>query len=230
MNGGVSSENLSESDIIRRLNLSGHDEISDAEFAAQDVLFPLASPRPAAVLVPLIRMPIDFGGPGWHILYTRRTELVQHHKGQVSFPGGRASPGDSSLEATALREAFEEIGLHPSHVRILGRMGKLMTGSNHLITPVVGIIPWPYKFTVEPNEVSRVFTIPIDWLADSAHYTIHPREFPPDSPVPPQFRRLQIICFTPYHGEVLWGATAEVTLRLIERLEVKKTPGPPKEG
>jgi 8-oxo-dGTP pyrophosphatase MutT (NUDIX family) len=217
MSCSIFSANLSEADIINRLNLYEHDKISCDILAAGNNPFPSEPPLQAAVLIPLVQMPVEFGGPGWHILYTRRTDIVQHHKGQVSFPGGRSDPGDISPEATALREAFGEIGLHPSHVRILGQMDKFITITNYLVTPVVGIIPWPYTFIPEPNEVSRVFTIPIDWIADSTHYEIRPRELQSDVPVLPQFR--YAIYFKPYNGEVLWGSTAEVTLRLIDRLE-----------
>ena len=211
-------DNLTESDIVRRLDLDGREETSDDILAAPDDLFPAGPPPPAAVLVPLVRMDDGCGKPGWHILYTRRTDLVRHHKGQVSFPGGRTDPGDDSPEATALRESFEEIGLDRSCVRILGRMEKFLTISNYLVTPVIGIIPWPCLFTLEPKEVSRVFTIPIDWLADPAHYEVCRREVPQNFPVPPNFNDFEIICYKPYDGEAVWGATAAVTLRLVKKL------------
>ena len=214
----ISSAKLTEADIIERLGPHVQEEPRGAVPLEPDSPSSLALPRPAAVLMPLIRMPAESGETDWHILYTRRTDLVKHHKGQVCFPGGRSDPEDPSPEATALREAFEEIGLGASHVRILGRMDEFVTITNYLVTPVVGVIPWPYTFTLEPKEVSRVFTIPMDWLADSNNYEIRQRELPPDFPVPPRFGSLQIVRFKPYHGEVLWGATAEATLRLIERL------------
>ncbi|MDD5168046.1 MAG: CoA pyrophosphatase, partial [Syntrophales bacterium] len=158
---------LNESDIIARLERDRKVVSSGTDSATYDDDASWAPPRPAAVLIPLIRMPIESGGPGWHILYTRRTDLVEHHKGQVSFPGGRRDPGDSSPEATALREACEEIGLNPADVHILGRMDDFLTVSNYRVTPVVGTMPWPYPLTLSPNEVSRVFTVPVDWLADS---------------------------------------------------------------
>ena len=221
MKNPVSFEKLTESDIIERLDLAGHDGTSGDVLAAPDDLFPSEAPRPAAVLVPLIRMPAESGKPGWHILYTRRTDLVQHHKGQVSFPGGHSDPEDASPEATALREAFEEIGLDPSCVRILGRMEKILTISNYLVTPIVGIVPWPCTFTLQPREVSRVFTIPIDWLADPAHYEIRRREVPPDFPIPSRFRDFHIVCYKAYDEEIVWGATAAVTLRLIKKLNTE---------
>ena len=95
-----------------------------------------ASPRPAAVLIPFLQVKGQ-----WHILFTRRTDTVADHKGQVAFPGGRADPGDLSPEFTALREAEEEIGLNPANISILGCLQELPTITNYSITPVVGVMP-----------------------------------------------------------------------------------------
>jgi 8-oxo-dGTP pyrophosphatase MutT (NUDIX family) len=91
---------------------------------------------------------------------------VAEHQGQVAFPGGRADPSDTTPEMTALREAHEEIGIDPTKVRILGRMQSLHTISNYVVTPIVGVIPWPVSFRLEETEVRRVFSIPLNWLAD----------------------------------------------------------------
>ncbi len=158
----------------------------------------------------------------WHVLYTRRTDTVADHKGQVSFPGGSSEPQDVSLEATALREAEEEIGLHAADVRVVGRLERLYTVSNYLITPVVGLIPWPYTFQLETSEVSRVFTIPLRWLADESHYSLQER----DVLIPGLTRRVRyVIIFEPYNQEVLWGVSAEITMRLLWKLGLSKLAG-----
>lgn len=162
--------------------------------------------RPAAVLVPLI-----CGSGDWEILFTRRTDTVQSHKGQVSFPGGAADPIDRSPEETALREAREEVGLDPAYVRVLGRMPHFTTISSYLITPVLARIPWPYPFTLSAEEVLRVFTIPLSWLAAPAHWSERP------------YRRSNgmeenVIFYQPYDGEILWGISARITLDLLEIL------------
>jgi 8-oxo-dGTP pyrophosphatase MutT (NUDIX family) len=199
---------LTASDIAARLADAlpdAHDPI-DLEFPALAGLVK-GPPRPAAVLAPLLRLDGE-----WHVLYTRRNANLPEHSGQVAFPGGRADPGDPSPEATALREAQEEIGLAPSDVRILGRLRQYLTITNYRITPVVGVMPWPYVFTPAEIEVSRIFTMPLTWLADPANHEERQRILP--EPHPP----VGVIYFKEYDGEVLWGATARMTLQLIKSL------------
>jgi 8-oxo-dGTP pyrophosphatase MutT (NUDIX family) len=168
-----------------------------------------AMPQNAAVLVPFQRI-----SEQWNILFTRRKSSLPEHSGQVAFPGGRADPGDSSAEETALREAKEEINLSPADVQILGRLHELRTISNYCVQPVVGVIPWPYEFKMAKEEVSRVFTIPLEWLADPNHHVIQFRELPGlHSPVP-------VIYFDRYEGELLWGVSAEIALDLMESLQI----------
>ncbi len=148
----------------------------------------------------------------WQLVFTRRTDTVEHHKGQVSFPGGGCETGESTPEATALREAREEIGLAPEDVRLLGRMNDIITITNYRVTPIVGVIPWPYMFTPEPAEVGRVFSIPLLWLADRANWEEKPitregfsRPFP-------------VIRYHSYAGEILWGVTARITQDLLKTI------------
>ena len=159
--------------------------------------------RRAAVLIPLALVVDE-----WHVLFTRRTDIVDHHKGQVSFPGGRTDPDDESSEATALRESFEEIGVRPEDVRLLGALGEYLTVSNYLVTPFVGIIPWPYTFIVHTPEVERVFTIPLDWLADPLHRQEMVRKETGRG----------FITYLPYDGELLWGVTARITVSFLAAL------------
>jgi 8-oxo-dGTP pyrophosphatase MutT (NUDIX family) len=108
--------------------------------------------RCAAVLMPLL-----WNDGEWHLLFTRRTERVESHKGQVSFPGGACHDGEKIPEQTALRETQEEIGIQPRDVRVLGRLTSMATISHFLVTPIVGVIPWPYVFRPEQAEVARIF-------------------------------------------------------------------------
>jgi 8-oxo-dGTP pyrophosphatase MutT (NUDIX family) len=168
---------------------------------------PAEPPRAAAVLIPILRVEGE-----WHVLYTRRTDTVADHKGQVAFPGGSSDPDDPSPEATALREAHEEIGLNPQDVRILGRLNSLLTITNYCVTPVVGAIPWPYPLHLETSEVSRAFTIPLAWLADPDPWEVQQHVLP-GRPEPHP-----VIYFQLYEGELLWGVSAQITINLIKVL------------
>jgi 8-oxo-dGTP pyrophosphatase MutT (NUDIX family) len=161
----------------------------------------------AAVLIPLARIESE-----WQVVFTRRTDTVEHHKGQVSFPGGGCDRQEYVPEATALREAQEEIGLAREDVRLLGRLNDVLTITHYRVTPVVGSMPWPYTFTPEPAEVGRVFHIPLSWLAERSHRREQP--FTPDG-FP---RPFHVVVFEEYDGEVLWGATARMTLNFLEVL------------
>jgi 8-oxo-dGTP pyrophosphatase MutT (NUDIX family) len=160
--------------------------------------------RPAAVLVPLY-----LDGGEWHVLFTLRTHLVDTHKGQVSFPGGRVDPEDRSRVETALREAEEEIGLRREDVSVLGQLDELLTVTQYHITPVVGVFPWPYSFVLSTAELSEVFGVPLAWLADPAHLEIQQRE-----PMAPG-RKIPVY-YLHYGNYTIWGATARMLLNLIE--------------
>jgi len=157
----------------------------------------------AAVLVPLVWQDDE-----WHLLYTRRTDTVESHKGQVSFPGGACDDGETTPEQTALREADEEIGIRPSDVTILGRLSDMITVTYFQVTPVVGVVKWPTVFRVGEDEVARVFTIPLGWLANPSNRWQFER---------PETKR-GLIAYHPYDGELLWGATARMTVDFLEIL------------
>ncbi len=154
----------------------------------------------AAVLIPLVWYDEE-----WHLLFTRRTDTVESHKGQVSFPGGGCDEGETMPEQTALREAEEEIGVLPSEVRVLGRLSNLITVTYFRVTPVVGVVRWPAVFRVGAHEVARIFTIPLGWLANSSNRW--------QFEIPGTNRSL--IAYHPYDGELLWGATARMTVDFL---------------
>ncbi len=163
--------------------------------------------NPAAVLVPLVR---EQGA--WHLLFIRRAEHEDdYHGGQVAFAGGKHEPDDADLLTTALREAEEEVGIEPDDVTVLGQLNDHHSISRFRIRPVVARIPWPYRLQPDPREVARVFTIPLNWLANPGHHYIRQRRLTPDRSVP-------VVYFKEYDGEQLWGATARMTLSLVSLL------------
>ena len=161
----------------------------------------------AAVLIPL-----GWWKDEWNLVFTRRAETVNHHKGQVSFPGGGCNLDETAPEETALREAEEEIGLKPADVRLLGRLNDVVTITHYRVTPVVAVMPWPYDVQIEPAEVGRVFTIPLLWLADRRNWGEQP--VTPDG-VP---RPFPVITYHLYDGETLWGASARITQNFLSVL------------
>jgi 8-oxo-dGTP pyrophosphatase MutT (NUDIX family) len=166
----------------------------------------------SAVLVPLLKEEA-----GWKLLFTRRSEQVADHRAQVSFPGGHVEPRDSGPLQTALREASEEIGIRPEDVRPLGILKPVDTRTNFRIWPVVGILRWPVPLTLSVEEVREVFPVPIDWLMEPTRLNWRP--------VDPLAGRTEsrALFFDSFQGQVIWGATAMITFRLIEILRGGKT-------
>ncbi len=160
--------------------------------------------KPAAVLIPII----DRAG-GLTMLFTRRASHLREHSGQVSFPGGRVAPGDATPEATALREAGEEIGLDPARVELLGRLPDYHTRTGFRITPVVGAIAPPLELRADANEVEEIFEVPLAFLLDPANHQRHSREWQGE---------LRWFFAMPYEEHYIWGATAGMLVNLSRHL------------
>jgi len=151
----------------------------------------------AAVLVPLLCK-----GGEYYILFTRRSNQVAHHKGQVSFPGGASSEGDCSLLDTALRESWEEIGLETGDVEILGELDDTPTvSSGFAISPFVALIPYPYEFKVSHEEIDEIFDVPISALLSKAKVRQESRVV---------LGEIVTAFSYEYGGRVIWGATAGI--------------------
>lgn len=159
--------------------------------------------KPAAILLPLFKK-----GGKYHLLFTKRTETVEYHKGQICFPGGAQNKGDADPKQTALRETYEEIGVLPEDVEILGMLDKMGTvTSNFLITPFVGTISYPYQFKINRDEIEELIEIPISALANKKNY----RE---DTYVIDGVARTGSIF--EYKGKTIWGATARILKQFID--------------
>lgn len=204
-------EALTEAEISKRLHAACQPERSLARenHVNTNHQLPDVELKCAAVLLPLF-----LNGKDWHLVLTRRTDSVESHKGQVSFPGGGCDEIETLPEQTALREAQEEIGLLPQDVRILGKLNEVVTITHFRVTPVVGIIPWPYTFHLSRNEVSRVFSIPLAWMAHPANWDEF--DFTPQG----SQRSFQVITYHTYDGEVLWGASARIVQNFLEVIDM----------
>ena len=157
---------------------------------------------PAAVLIPIY---IKHGE--CYILFTKRTEAVKEHKGQISFPGGTYEERDKTLLNTALRESFEEIGLTSADVEILGELDDYpsMT-SNYIITPFVGLIPWPYQFKIDREEVEEIIEAPIAALRDDNNLRLETEILNKET---------LTLYFYHYQDKVIWGATARILNKFL---------------
>lgn len=194
---------IEESEIIKRLQTVVRNTVIEHPIQIEDYQNS-KSPIPAAVLLPMF-----CNRDGWNLIFTRRNSDLPDHSGQVSFPGGRSDFEDRNAIQTALREASEEIGLHPNDVTILGILPDLLTITNYLVTPVVGVLEMPYQFKIAENEVSRIFSIPLNWLSNSENYKISQRKLPDSE------ESISVVYFEEYDGEFLWGVTARIVLSFI---------------
>ncbi len=160
-----------------------------------------ASQIPAAVLVPVYRQQGQY-----YILFTKRTETVRDHKGQISFPGGAYEPGDETLVDTALRESAEEIGLAAEGVELLGELDDISTASSYIVAPFVAAIPWPYQFKVDPREVAKIIKAPISALLK--------KDCLREETVVSRGEPLVTMAYN-YNGDIIWGATYKILQQFL---------------
>ena len=163
-----------------------------------------AASTAAAVLIPIVIHP-----QGLTVLFTQRTTHLRSPSGQVAFPGGRAEPGDASVEFTALRETEEEIGLRPAAVELLARLPDYRTRTGYVVTPVIGLLTPPLVLNPDPREVAEVFEVPLDFLMEERNRQRRTREF--------QGQQVGYYVFE-YGERVIWGATAGMLVNLNRML------------
>ena len=194
--------------VLRPLDATaGIDAADEARHSDFDLNGPAALPdrlKPAAVLVPLVAH-----AAGYTVLLTQRTEHLQHHAGQVSFPGGRVEGDDEGILGAALREAEEEIGLAPGYVEPLGLLDDYETVTHFLVTPVVSIVRPGFTLTLDSFEVADTFEVPLSFLLDPDNHQIHSRIRNGER------RRYYVF---EYGERYIWGATAGMLMNFYRRL------------
>ena len=158
----------------------------------------------AAVLLPVVAR----AEPA--VLFTRRTDTLARHSGQVSFPGGRCDPRDFSPVETALRETFEETGIAPSFVTMAGYLDRYLTGTGFDIQPVVGVLADGFALAPEPREVAEIFEVPLAFLCDPTTRRRESRGF--------GGMTRSFYAFT-YKDHEIWGATAAIIVNFAQRLD-----------
>ena len=146
----------------------------------------------------------------YYILLNKRTDLVDHHKGEISFPGGRKDPEDDTLLDTAKRETYEEMGIRPEHIEILGEVDDVPTNSQFLISTFVGTIPYPYPFNPSEREVAEILEVPVTAFMDEANTRDEVRIVDGELTNSPSYV---------YQGHLVFGATARVLKRFLGLLE-----------
>ena len=156
----------------------------------------------AAVLVPLFKKAEDC-----HLLFTKRSDQVTYHKGEISFPGGVVDEEDSELINTALREAFEEIGLRESDVQIIGVLDDIVTITEFIVTPIVGLFPYPYPFKISEVEIAELIEVPLSFLLDGDSFSER-QIFRGD--------QKEVVYAYQYEKHIIWGATARILKQFLD--------------
>ncbi len=160
--------------------------------------------REAAVLI----LTFERGGEP-HFLLTRRTEEVETHKGQISFPGGMRH-GEEPLEQTALRETFEEVGIESPRIEVLGRFHDYVSINEHRVSPFVGLIQEPFSVSPQPAEVAEVLSVPFEVFHDPSRLRVEQMY---------RSGRMMDVYFYSFGTHLIWGLTARIIRDFLEELQ-----------
>ncbi|MES2970587.1 MAG: CoA pyrophosphatase [Pseudomonadota bacterium] len=178
---------------------------SDFDLNPALVLPPGRVLRPAAVLIAVWLRPT-----GARLILTKRASHLQHHPGQIAFPGGKVDAGDDGAVGAALRETHEEVGLPPERVQVLGILPPHETVTGFSVTPVLGLVRDDFIAIPEAGEVEEVFTVPLSHVLDPGRYRIERRLWRGE------WRRYYAVPYGPYYT---WGATARILRGLADRVQ-----------
>jgi 8-oxo-dGTP pyrophosphatase MutT (NUDIX family) len=202
--GAQRSGGVSRDDILARLAVAPPPGLRRGDHDLNPDMLPDRLLTRAAVLVPLVER-----SEGLTVLLTRRSDHLQDHAGQISFPGGRVEPGDVDALATALREAEEEIGLARALVTPIGRLDTYVTRTGFEVTPVIGLVAPPSSLAPDPFEVAEVFEVPLAFILDPASRQRHSRIYA---------GKTRYFHVFPWRDYYIWGATAGMLVNLAELL------------
>lgn len=182
-----------------------HSKIHRGDFELNPSLKYPDKPTPAAVLVPLVEHENELT-----VLFTKRTDHLNDHAGQISFPGGRMEATDSGPVDTALRETREEIGMEPDYVKVAGCLDHYETGTGYLVLPVVGFVRPGFQLVLDEFEVADVFEVPLSFLLDADNHrtAIH------------RVRGMDLSFHViEYQNRYIWGATAGMLMNFYQRMQ-----------
>lgn len=157
---------------------------------------------PAAIIIPFFNINDEA-----HLLLTLRTDQVEHHKGQVAFPGGAREEQDNSLHETALRETHEEVGIPPEIVNIFGQLDDFPTITNFLVTPYIATIPYPYPHQINHQEVAEILEVPLDLFLSDQAFEMKEKDFEGNT---------YPVYYYYFKHAVIWGVTGFIINRFIE--------------
>ena len=188
----------------------------------RETSFSTRTPAKAAVLVPIVMRGADFAQST--VLLTQRANHMSTHSGQIAFPGGKVDPEDANPQATALREAKEEVGLAPQHVQVIGELPVYVTGTAFWVTPVIALVSPDFELTPNADEVQDVFEVPLSFLMNPANHRRHQFDWQGQQrqwfSMPYQQDRLGPNGQSEAVERFIWGATAAMLRNLYRFLVV----------
>lgn len=168
--------------------------------------------RPAAVCIPLLERP-----DGLSVLFTLRSARLYNHAGQICFPGGRIESTDADFIQAALRETWEEVGVHPRFVELIGTQPSFLTSTRYTMKPVIGLLKPGYTLEPDHTEVAEIFEVPFAALMDPALHRLH--QIRPEDAAPRYFFSIS------WNGYFIWGATAALIRNLYHYLAAAQEAG-----